>query len=228
MIIRMVLAMLVGAMLGFERERRGRAAGLRTTILVCMSSCIAMILSESFYISSLSPEAAKILGSAGRPDPMRLAAGVMSGMGVLGAGVIIKESSYVIRGVTTAATLWCASVLGIALGCGAIKLGMASALFVFFILYLLPLIESNIQDDRYSEFTVVFDKSVITVKTIQEMLGEFPVGIRGLEYRSDHAGGKCTAVIRLKYKRKYMFEFPTVIPDRISGADGVIESHWHD
>src|SRR3989338_1113510 len=88
-----------GLILGLERESHGRAAGLKTTVLACVASCLAMILSENFYLESA--------GAAGvfRPDRARLAAGILTGIGFLGAGAIIRQGTLV-RGVTTAAVLW--------------------------------------------------------------------------------------------------------------------------
>lgn len=86
-LLRIGLTLVAGFILGIERERHGRAAGLRTTLLVSLSACAVMIISDSFYVKSLA-----IVGSepAWHPDPARLAAGALSGMGFLGAGVIIR------------------------------------------------------------------------------------------------------------------------------------------
>src|SRR4051812_13038964 len=100
MLPRLGAALGASATIGFERESHGRAAGLRTTVLVGVRAAGAMALSEAPY---------EVVAPAGtgtwRPDPMRLSAGVLTGIGFLGAGTIIKEGNMV-RGVTTAATLW--------------------------------------------------------------------------------------------------------------------------
>ena len=88
-LLRIGLTLAAGFILGIERERHGRAAGLRTTLLVSLSACAVMIISDSFYVKSLA-----LIGSAPawHPDPARLAAGALSGMGFLGAGVIIRQT----------------------------------------------------------------------------------------------------------------------------------------
>src|SRR6185369_4643436 len=109
MVVRIGLAFLVGLVLGFERERHGRAAGMRTTMLVCVSSAIVMLFSQYLFLESSSATA------GWKPDPARLAAGVLAGMGFLGAGVIVRQEN-IIHGVTTAAVLWFSSILGLVLG----------------------------------------------------------------------------------------------------------------
>lgn len=98
--LRLLCAFVTGVFLGLEREVHGRPAGLRTTVLACVAAAMAMILSEYFALSH-SATAASII----RSDPSRLAAGVLSGIGFLGAGTIFRSGSLV-RGVTTAAVLW--------------------------------------------------------------------------------------------------------------------------
>src|SRR4051812_46537490 len=100
LVLRLGAALVASAAIGLERESHGRAAGLRTTVLVGVAAAIAMGLSEAPYLGVASSGT-----GTWRPDPMRLAAGVLTGMGFLGAGTIIKEGNMV-RGVTTAATLW--------------------------------------------------------------------------------------------------------------------------
>src|SRR3954447_26802595 len=109
--LRLTAAFLTGFIVGWERQTRGRPAGLRTTILTCVASTVAMILSEILFVES---SAATATGSW-RPDPARLAAGILTGIGFLGAGTILRHEN-VIRGVTTAATLWIVAVLGLAFG----------------------------------------------------------------------------------------------------------------
>ena len=106
-IIRLVLAMLFGGALGLERGKQGRAAGMRTHIFVCLGATLATMI--GFY-------SVNVLGSTG--DPLRVAAQVISGIGFLGVGTILIKGRFQITGLTTAAGMWCAAAIGIALGCG--------------------------------------------------------------------------------------------------------------
>lgn len=105
--IRLVLCVLVGGIIGMERGRQGRAAGMRTHILVCMGAALAAML--GFYIT-------ETLALDG--DPMRISAQVVSGIGFLGVGTIMLKGRFQITGLTTAAGLWCAAAIGLALGAG--------------------------------------------------------------------------------------------------------------
>lgn len=110
---RLLLAMLCGAVLGYERERHGRSAGLRTNLLVCVGAALMMVVSKYFYF--LPGDFTGNITTA--LDPARIAAQIVTGIGFLGAGVIIKERGG-IRGLTTAATLWYNAGVGMACGAG--------------------------------------------------------------------------------------------------------------
>jgi putative Mg2+ transporter-C (MgtC) family protein len=123
---RLILAGFLAGLIGLERESHGRPAGLRTHILVCLGSCLMMII--SIYGFS---------GPATR-DPARLAAQVVSGIGFLGAGTILREGVS-IRGLTTAASLWVVAGIGLAIGCGFYLVGVFTAvLSVLTLLFLEP------------------------------------------------------------------------------------------
>ncbi len=105
--IRSVLAVLIGGIIGSERARHGRAAGMRTHILVCLGAALTSM--TGVYLTD-------VLGYEG--DAMRIAAQVVSGIGFLGVGMIVIKNNNVISGLTTAAGIWATSIIGIAIGCG--------------------------------------------------------------------------------------------------------------
>ena len=105
--IRLALCVIMGGIIGTERGRQGRAAGMRTHILVCMGAALATMM--GFYIT-------EVLQLDG--DPMRISAQVVSGIGFLGVGTIMLKGRFQITGLTTAAGLWCAAAIGLALGAG--------------------------------------------------------------------------------------------------------------
>lgn len=107
MILRLLLAMVLSGTIGLERGKQGRAAGMRTHIFVCLGATLTTMI--GFYASN-------VLGSEG--DPLRIAAQVISGIGFLGVGTILLKGRFQITGLTTAAGLWCAAAIGIALGVG--------------------------------------------------------------------------------------------------------------
>lgn len=105
-VVRLLLALVIGALLGIEREQKQRPAGFRTYILVCVGSALATV--TNLYMC-------KVYGNV---DPARIPAQIVSGMGFLGAGTIIVTKVYRVKGLTTAAGLWCCAAVGIATGAG--------------------------------------------------------------------------------------------------------------
>jgi len=106
--LRLTLSVVLGGLIGMERELHRRAAGLRTHILVCLGSCLMMLTSVYLF---------DIYNNGIRIDVTRMAAGVITGIGFLGAGAIMKEGDGV-KGLTTAASVWVACGIGLAIGCG--------------------------------------------------------------------------------------------------------------
>src|ERR1700749_1221827 len=110
MLLRLVTAAALGSLIGFERERLLWAAGIRTHMLVCVGSCLIMIVSQ-YGFSSILTEKNVVL------DPSRIAAQVVSGIGFLGAGAILARGE-IIKGLTTAASIWTVAAVGLAVGGG--------------------------------------------------------------------------------------------------------------
>ncbi len=119
-IVKLVLAGLCGGLIGLERERDNKPAGIRTQMLVAVGSSLFMIVSLS-------------VGSDVRVDPSRIAAQVVTGIGFLGAGAIIRERGS-IRGMTTAASIWVVSAIGLTIGAGLFIEGIFITILTFFIL----------------------------------------------------------------------------------------------
>lgn len=128
-LIRLVLTMLAGAILGINRGARGHAAGFRTTILVGLAACIAMI--QANVLLDLS---GKTEGSFSDMDLMRLPLGILTGVGFIGGGSILKKGELV-RGVTTAATLWIVTVIGLCFGGGQLVIGILGTLLAVLTLW---------------------------------------------------------------------------------------------
>ncbi|MDR0817091.1 MAG: MgtC/SapB family protein [Clostridiales Family XIII bacterium] len=133
MIIRIVLAVILGGLIGIERGVRNHPAGFRTHILVCVGACLAMITNE--YVAGA-------IGSVA--DPTRMGAQVISGIGFLGVGTIFMTGAGTVRGLTTAAGLWASACVGLAIGIGFYLGGIATAVIVIIVLGLLPKLEDVI------------------------------------------------------------------------------------
>lgn len=133
-VFKLVLAMALGSIIGYERKLKGQIAGVRTFSLICMGATLAMIL--SIYVPQV------YLGLK-NGDPSRIAAQVVSGIGFLGAGAIIQMKGSV-RGLTTAAGIWMAAALGMAVGVGMYVVAMVATALILFILLQLERIEHRI------------------------------------------------------------------------------------
>ena len=124
-VIRILVSIILGGIIGVERGMKNRPAGLRTYMLVCMGSCVVMLINQ--YTSQVF----------GTGDPVRLGAQVISGIGFLGAGTIVVTSHNQIKGLTTAAGLWASACIGLAIGIGLYEVAIIAGIGVFLVLTVL-------------------------------------------------------------------------------------------
>lgn len=143
-LVKLLLAAVLGAMIGFEREVHGRPAGFRTHLLVSLGACLFVIASIEFYAVYGNFGGSQPVGV----DPGRVAAQVVSGIGFLGAGAIIREK-FSVRGLTTAACLWIAAAIGVACGVGMFGVSVVVTLLSLLSLLLLKKIEAMLTRDTY-------------------------------------------------------------------------------
>lgn len=141
MMLRIVLAMVTGGIVGFERERKGRAAGFRTYMLVAMGAAITVILSQYLAVMMDGPWKGISETVGIKTDISRFAAQVINGVGFLGAGTIIVTGRQEVKGLTTAAGLWASACMGIAIGAGFYEGVFVALLLVVFCMKVLPALE---------------------------------------------------------------------------------------
>jgi putative Mg2+ transporter-C (MgtC) family protein len=123
MALRLLMAAVLGAMIGYQRERAGKPAGLRTHMLICIGAALFTLVS--------------IFGFAGPADPARVAAGVVTGIGFIGAGAIIfRNADGYIAGLTTAATIWVSAGIGVAVGAGLYVASIVTTVIVMGVLFI--------------------------------------------------------------------------------------------
>jgi putative Mg2+ transporter-C (MgtC) family protein len=158
---RLLLAAVLGGIIGLERELSGKPAGLRTNLLICVGA--ALLTELSIGVAALANVEAVAEGTPFRADPARIAAQIVSGIGFLGAGTIIQARGSVV-GLTTAATLWVVAAIGMAVGAQAYVMAAGSTLLVFVALVALGRLEQVIvsrrQARRYS-FVVGADPGAV-------------------------------------------------------------------
>jgi putative Mg2+ transporter-C (MgtC) family protein len=153
-ILRVVLAIVIGGIIGAEREFRHKAAGFRTIIFICVGACLFTIFSMEI---------------GGLQDPARIAANIVSGVGFLGAGVILRSGGRVI-GLTTASAIWLSAALGLGIGAGQYALSTAAALLTVVILFVFPPLEGLIdrlgQKRRYTIVTAYDEAQIARIQSL--------------------------------------------------------------
>lgn len=154
---RLLLALLAGGIIGLERAYHGREAGFRTHTLVCVSASLLMVL-MAFQWALIPSEFIDTI----RTDPTRMAQGIMTGIGFLGAGVIIKEGLSV-RGLTTAASIWMTASIGIVIGMGFYFPAVIATFITVFVLSLFRWFEKWIPVQKYARFTINVLKSDVAM-----------------------------------------------------------------
>lgn len=175
LIIRIVLASLFGALIGLEREHANRPAGLRTHVLVCVGACLTMLTAEFISKTASTPF-----------DVTRLGAQVISGIGFLGAGTIIRTGSTV-KGLTTAASLWAVACVGLATGIGYYTGATITTCIIFLILAYFKIIAGNAYNhDVAIELFVKFSYSQELLNKIKELFEESKIIINNIKLKSDN------------------------------------------
>jgi putative Mg2+ transporter-C (MgtC) family protein len=164
--LRLVLSMVAGALLGLNRSERGHVAGLRTTMLVCVAAAVSML-----QVNLLLVTAGKTGASFSVLDLMRLPLGVLTGMGFIGAGVIVKRGEAV-NGVTTAAVLWLATIVGLCLGGGQLVLGCGVTLAALALLPTFGWFERTMAKEHRGTLTVETSAPTPTEATVKALLVE--------------------------------------------------------
>lgn len=190
---KLLLAAILGASIGFEREAHGQAAGLRTNLLVAMGSCLMMMLSlhmeEVFRHLDMN--------SVVRVDPGRIASYAIASMGFLGAGAIIKGQGTV-RGLTTAAGLWLVTGIGLSIGAGYLLPAVVTTLISLIILYNLRLLKHLFSHDVFTILSLTCSSESKPLDQIKEILARFSdVEIRFINYQHDILSQRVTYRLRL-------------------------------
>ena len=221
MALRLLMALLAGCIVGWERESRGRAAGLRTNLLACVAAALAMVISEVLFTQSA---AAPGTGSW-RPDPARLGAGVLTGIGFLGAGTILRHSNAIL-GVTTAASLWFVTVLGLAFGSGQFALGFIGLGIALLALYVLPRFEKHILSDWYATLSVSATLEALDEEQLRTRVSALGPSLLSMRLSYDLEKNQKTFICELKLKRRDAFDVSRRVVADLSGVPGVMRVKW--
>jgi len=193
-VVRLLLAMVLGGLVGMERQIRGRAAGLRTNILVCLGSAAIVVAFQK-----LSVEINLNADSVIRIDPARAAAGVITGIGFLGAGTIVKSNDFV-RGLTTAASIWVVSAIGVTAGLGEYVISITLTLLVLFALYALHRLPIN--GDHYFPLRLKWVGDLELLTEVIQHLKQQKIPIKNRSIVRQPKTGNCDVTLTLQMRKK--------------------------
>ncbi len=176
-LLHLLIALVVGGAIGMERSIHGRPAGFRTHALVCLASSLLMLLTV------YQPEWFPAQGDTVRLDPQRMAQGIMTGIGFLGAGVIFKEGSTV-RGLTTAASIWITAAIGIIVGTGLYYPAAVATVLTLGILAAFRWIENRLPSHRFAQHRIRFPRDAVMPEgEVRALLAEHGFSVYGVTYR---------------------------------------------
>jgi putative Mg2+ transporter-C (MgtC) family protein len=218
-LVRVLAAIGVGAAIGFERTFHGRPAGFRTHSLVCLSSSLLMLVTvyQNEWMTVVPLDAI-------RTDPTRMAQGIMTGIGFLGAGVIFKEG-LTIRGLTTAASIWVTAAIGVLIGVGFHFAAALGAVATIAVLSAFRFLERRLPTEFYAHHTLVFaGGAVMAEPDLRQLIGECGFSIANLSYRLSDGGRlfEYGMVIRSRDRRnaealsRRLCQLPEVLEFRIA------------
>ncbi|WKE64316.1 MgtC/SapB family protein [Gallaecimonas kandeliae] len=181
--LHLLAALLAGGLIGLERSLYARPAGLRTHMLVCLASCLLMLV--TLYQAQWLPAG---LVEEVRTDPTRMAQGIMTGIGFLGAGVIFKDH-FTIRGLTTAATIWTTAAIGILIGIGFYVAALIATPLTLAVLVLLRWLESRLPSQSFAHFVLRFERrQALAEDSVRELLAQHGFTVLSTEHRTSTTG----------------------------------------
>ncbi|MHC4455283.1 MAG: MgtC/SapB family protein, partial [Planctomycetota bacterium] len=217
---KLFIAAILGGVIGWERERRGRPAGLRTHLLVCVGVTLMMLVSEHIFVNYQGYKNDSVI----RIDPARIAAQVVTGIGFLGAGTIIRFRASV-RGLTTAASLWVVAGIGLAVGCGFILPAVFTTFIAIATLILIPLVERGMKRDQYRTIKILIAGQEHFLDKIKSILDENSVKLQKYRFEKNTQKNEIMYDITVKFRDEKMIVFAT---DNIAKAIKNIKSFGLD
>lgn len=218
--LRLLLTVVAGAAIGADRGEQGRPAGLRTTMLVCLAAAVAMI-----QANLLLPTTGRLSDSFVVLDLMRLPLGILSGMGFIGAGAIIHRGDLVL-GVTTAATLWFVTVIGLCFGGGNLGLGAIATVLGLLVLSGLKRIEHFMAAEHRATLTVEMSADGPEAGELREFLAR--AGYQVLKWAAIyHGAAERSLECEVRWQGTHGEQSLPPILEPLSQRPGVHELRWH-
>ena len=219
--LRLALTAAAGALFGINRSEKGRSAGLRTTLLVSLAACVAMILANRLTLPAGPP----ILTNPG--DPLRIPLGVLSGMGFIGAGAIIRRENLII-GVTTAATVWFVTIMGLCFGSGQLGLGAVDAAVGLAVLGGLTWAEDRLPRDRRAVLVLTVSSQGPGESAIRSRIdaGGFQAVPRGVVY--DGASHNTVLTFDVNWHSRRIDNTLPAFLRELATDPAIVALNWHE
>jgi len=218
--LRLALTVVAGGLLGMERSKSGHAAGLRTTLLVTLAASIAMI-----QMNLLMATNGKTPSSFAVFDLMRLPLGILTGVGFIGAGAIVRKSELVL-GLTTAATLWFATVIGLCLGGGQLILGSVSTGLGFAVLSGLRWFEKRVEHYQMAELRLRIASGSLTAEQLRQRLEAEKFRIKSFSVTSSMQEGQTRFDLEVRWPSALGSAEPPALLSELVRLPGLIEIEW--
>ncbi|MFW6163525.1 MAG: MgtC/SapB family protein, partial [Planctomycetota bacterium] len=196
----------LGGLVGLERELRGRSAGLRTNLMVCLGATMVMLTASAF------------------PSPGRLAQGALTGIGFIGAGAILRLKGR-IHGLTTAGCIWFMAALGVVLGIGAYAEAVAGTLLVLLVLHGLWVIEQRLSPDTYRELVVQADRRAVSIADAREVVQGAGYLVQTYETKEDVARDELTVSFHVRFRPHEVSD--DMLFRRLRELPGLRSFAWH-
>jgi putative Mg2+ transporter-C (MgtC) family protein len=215
---RFAAAIAAGCVIGLERETRGRSAGLRTTLLTCVAGAAAMILAENLFDDPVS-------GQAKHDAISRVIQGIVTGIGFLGSGAIVREKGQ-ISGLTTAAVLWTVTVLGLAFGAGHYAAGATGVVITVCVLTALRYAERFLPRDRFGHLAVTIHMSGATDAELRDRLVSLGASPEHYSLEYDLENKQRTLHCDVRYRQKDAFGAVERLVTGLSQCRGVVTVDW--
>jgi putative Mg2+ transporter-C (MgtC) family protein len=219
--LRLILTVLAGSLLGMERSRNGHPAGLRTTLLVTLAASVSMI-----QMNLLIPTNGKPPNSYAVMDLMRLPLGILTGVGFIGAGAIVKKGDLVL-GMTTAATLWFATVVGLCLGGGQLALGSTATVIGFGTLAWLRRLEQRFEKFQPATLELVMADQDFAPDSLRTQLEAAHFKVRSISVEHFAARKRQRIVCELRWPTdRGPAELPQMLHE-LERTPGLVRLGWH-
>jgi len=207
-LLRLGLALILGGVVGFERERDSQPAGLRTHMILVLGACLAAIISEE-------------MGARFGSDPTRLAAQVISGIGFLGTGAILRFG-FNIKGLTTATTLWTMAIVGLAVGFGYYLLGALTTVFMIIILTIMNVIEKKfVRINLIRNIVVDVDYQDGIIRTVRKAISNIAEKVVSFSVRKSVRSSRLRLTIVAQFRRSESVEDLVELLSKIEGLRSI-------